>query len=157
MILGSFGIPQSVRLPFSRPQGAGFYTPRLPQTGFLSHINPFMNVMMPLTALAPRLPRTPAQMEPTGIGPGSQPPLMTESPTPPPAAMGPMAGFGASFGRGGMGRGGLTPYAVIRTGMIPGIQSSGRNIMQALRTAPGSIQQLTPGSYAGQNRPAGNY
>jgi hypothetical protein len=142
MILGNFGIPQSDRLPFSRPPGAGFYTPRLPQTGFLSHINPFMNVMMPLTALAPRLPRTPARMEPTGIGPGAQPPIVMQSPTPPPAAMGPMAGFGASFS--GRGRG-LDPYAVIRSGMIPGVFStSGRNAMRPVQVAAGEIQQLIP-------------
>ncbi len=58
------GIPMSQRMPFRRPANAGFYTPRLAPTAFYSHINPFVQTMLPISAFRPGLPRMPRLIRP---------------------------------------------------------------------------------------------
>lgn len=127
-------------MPFSPP--SGFYTPRMPQTSFYSHMRPFAN-MPPQMA---RQWRTPIpnneQMVPTR-------PQPVALPAPPAAAK--MAG--AMFGHGAAG---LSPYKVMRTGLIPGIRASGAGGMRVgVTSAAQLIKRVTPGGYTGVNVPGG--
>lgn len=152
MILSNLGqVPQSYRIPFRRPSAASFYTPRTPDAAIQTHLNPFQSVLPAMLPLAPRLPRMPMRMQPTGMGPAPREPLVARTPTPTPVAYGPgFSGGGGVFGFAGA----ISPYREMRTGAWPGIQSSGANIRMGIRNAPNLIKQLSPASYP-VNRPAG--
>lgn len=60
----------SQRMPFRRPANAGFYKPKLAPTAFYSHINPFVQTMLPISAFRPGLPRMPRLMRPGYVSGG---------------------------------------------------------------------------------------
>jgi hypothetical protein len=129
------------RVPFTPP--GGFYTPRLPRTSFQTHLRPFAT-MSPTMAQQWR-PPIPNEMRPVPRRPQPAPPpqVMTAVPSSAPNIKGSM------FGRG------LSPYAIMRSGLIPGITQNQRGIRSGITNAPMVIKQATPGPYTGANDPAG--
>lgn len=136
MILG-----QAVQYAPGRPGPANPNSiPRIPNTGWMSHFQPFPGIMTPMTAVTPFMPRVPGRAQP-----GYQAPVPAPAP-------GPVAGaFGhASFGRGG----GVNPYRTMRTGMLPGVQVG--KFTRGATNAGGLISRLTKG-FPGRVMPAGGY
>ena len=118
------------RVPFTPP--GGFYTPKLPRTSFYSHLRPFAN-MSPTMARQWRTP-IPNEMRPVPNRPAPPPPeVMTPAPSSAPNIKGSM------FGRG------LSPYAIMRSGLIPGITN-----------APNVIKRATPIPFQRSNVPGGS-
>ena len=102
------GIPMSQRMPFRRPANAGFYTPRLAPTAFYSHINPFPQTMLPISAFRPGLPRMPRLIRPRYVSGG----YSASGPMPPPGPqmdVTPRPQQIKGFGRAGFGAQGFRP------------------------------------------------
>ena len=136
MILG-----QAVQYAPGRPGPANPNAiPRLPQTAWNSHFQPFPGIMSPMAAVTPFMPRVP--------GP-ARPGYMAPMPAPAPAP-GPVAGFGSAFGRGG----GVNPYRVMRTGMFPGVKVG--KFTRGATNAGQLVSRLTKG-FPGRVLPAGGY
>jgi hypothetical protein len=170
-----FGSPQSNRLPFHRPKQAGFYTPRIPESAFYSHIHPFMQTFPPMQAFAAQIPNLPTHMQPgvirmqrrgpvpesdagvtralpmspsrSGMIPGQVPGYTAPAPT---------AGFGRGFGASG-GVQAPSPYRTMRSGMLPGVASSGSNVRAGVINAGAMMRRLSPSGFPGANVPAGTY
>jgi hypothetical protein len=155
-------VPESTRIPFRRPAEASYYTPRLPRTRFMSHINPFMNVLNPLAAFQAHLPRMDPLMQPGAVRVGprargvyqaeQQQQLQPTLPTPGPIT-------GGFFGAGPMvdGRSGSPdPYRVMRTGAWPSIRAGGQNLRTGVVGAGNFIRSQTPNAFVA-NTPAGTY
>ena len=142
------GAGQDARLPFRRPREAGFYTPRAPTTGFQTHLYPFPNVMDPMRSFAARGPRVSAEMQPGSVrAPVGTRPQLGQSPgvIPGPRPNAP--------GR----RGGLDPYAIIRSGNFPAVRSTAQGIRRGVSGAGAFIRAQTPQDFTAANVPAGNY
>ena len=109
------GQNQSDRVPFSRPvQATPGFQPRALSTGFPTHLRPFAT-MTPVYATYPRGISQPASAQPGGAPPAGAPVAATAQPTPPATA--------ASPGR--RAGGGLSPYAIMRSGMVRAIGRGG--------------------------------
>ena len=151
MIISNFGATPGQRVPFQRPAGAGFYTPRTPSAAFQTHINPFTAMLNPMASVSARLGPQPSRFQPAGMGPSQTAPLITQMPQPTPMSYRP--GFQGARGFGSA----MSPYRALRTGMFPGVMSSGSNIRAGVNTAGQLIRQLSPASYPQANVPAGGY
>lgn len=139
MILGT------PRNPFDRPAAAsGSFQPRMPGTGFFSHFQPLTMVMQAMPAATGYRPPYPPTMGPTPL------PAVPLPAPPAPVAPGGTKGFGAAgFGstggvRGGGGHSHVNPYSVIRSGMFPGINPSGRDIRAGVRNAGARVHRGFP-------------
>jgi len=152
MILGQT-VPQNDRIPFQRPAAAGFYTPGIPQTRYNSNIQPFPRIFNPLVAANPRGINYPAGMAPGRIiREGLSAPVAPDgaAPTAQVQASSPNA-KARSIARA------ISPYQVMKSGMIPGVYAGGRNgIRQGVTSAADLIRRMTPGQYK-NNTPAGNW
>lgn len=140
------------RIPFQTPSAASpGYFPKLPKTGWYSgNIHPLSQVMHRTTAYPAYNP---------GVNPNAFPsgPVQFPAPAPatPPTAAGgptPAATHGAgAFGVAGFGSHGgtqkhfhVSPYQVMRSGWIPGVDPSGSNIRAQVSNARGRINRSMP-------------
>lgn len=138
MILGSN------RVPFQIPAAAqpGFM-PSNPHTGFLSHINPFIQVMRRMGSMHNAY-RPPGQPQ---MGPRQLPsvPMPVAAPTGPATpAPGGMAGAGFGSTGGTQMHAHVSPYTTMRSGMIPGVRPSGSNIRAGYQNAWGRVNRSFP-------------
>lgn len=144
MILGA------TRTPFQRPAAAsGSFQPKLPHTGFYSHLHPLTMVTHAMSAEMMYRPPAPPSMGPTPLPavPMPAPTIPTAAPVAPPIPTpGGTAGFGGSgFGsHGAMQHAHIDPYMVMRQGVIPGVMPSGANIRAGVNNASGRIHRSMP-------------
>lgn len=178
-----FGSTPAQRVPFQRPPQASFYTPRVPQSAFYSHFQPFatFNRLAALPAYVnaesradmqpgvSRLERRPAgvrQAMPTVVAPPVATPMLPAGPGPGPANEPTVNGFGGGFGHtpfGSAGEGGSpysaagSPYRIMRSGMFPGVRTNVSDPRYGVYNAARQIRAMTPYAYPNANVPAGNY
>lgn len=141
------------RIPFQTPpQASPGYFPKLPRTGWYSgNIWPFSQVMERSTAFPAYNP---------GVNPNAFPsgPVQFPAPAPatPPAAAASTPGDSGTHGAGAFGVAGfgshggtrkhfhVSPYMVMRSGWIPGVDPSGSNIRSQVSSARARIGRQMP-------------
>ncbi len=152
MILGTPQSARSVRTsPFTRPEAAaGAYVPKLPHTGFYSHIHPLHMVTHAMRAMTGYRPPLVPSMGPHGMP--NVPAVAAAAPAAPAVAPPvPTPGGTGGFGGAGFGSTGGTqmhmavdPYRVMRGGFIPGVRNNGSNIRAGVTNASARVHSGFP-------------
>lgn len=141
MILGRNRVPYA-----GPPQANPNFRPSMPHTRFLTNIDPFSSVHRRMASFAPFHPAT----MPMPIGPAPSVPAPPPTPVTPAAAASPIGPGGVSgFGFGSTGgtkmhMHGGSPYATMRSGMIPGIHANANHLRAGLHHAHGLIRSQMP-------------
>lgn len=149
MILGQ---TPDQRLPYSRPGQAGFFTPHTPMMSFYSHLRPFAT-MSPIQAVSGRIPQGSKYMNP-GIATARASAMVAQDAD---QAQVVTAMTPTAPGMAGFGNAGVDPYAVMRSGVLPGIRAAGNRMRYGIQSAGALIRRQSPGAYPAVNNPAGGH
>ncbi len=135
---------------FQRPSAAsGGFMPKLPNTGFYSHLHPLAMVTHAMAADMMYRPQGPSSMGPTPMPLPPPAPVVVPSVAPTAPAIpkpGGTAGFGGlGFGSvGAMQHSHVDSYMVMRQGVIPGVMPNGSNIRAGYRNASQRVHGSFP-------------
>lgn len=149
------------RMPFKRPQDASYYTPQMPQTGFMTHWNPLMHVMPSMPSFRARIPNMPRGMSP-GVMRSTRSIMRNQMPPQGRVA----AQTALPSGINGFGHpGGASPFDFMdtdpavrmRTGMPMNVNATPASIRAGVNQAGKLLQRLAPASFPNAIVPAGSY